>query len=265
MMGKPGIEVDLAFGASDGATGSPWSPFRHSAFTVLWVATIVSNIGTWMQNSAAGWLMTGLNPGPLIVALVQVATSLPMFLFVLPAGALADIIDRRRLLLVVQIAAAVINAILSVLVWAGRVTPSILLASTFLAGCTAALISPEWQAIVPQLVPRQDLSTAVALNSVGVNVSRALGPALAELIIAAMGLAAPFWLNAISYLGVIAALIWWRVPGNHFRHLPAERFGTAIRTGFRHPRHNSHLRAALGRAAGFFLFASAYWALHTSV
>jgi predicted MFS family arabinose efflux permease len=214
-----------------------------------------------MQNAAAGWLMTGLNPDPLIVALVQVATSLPMFLFVLPAGALADIIDRRHLLLVVQIAATVIIAILSVLVWADRVTPSILLAFTFLAGCTAALISPAWQAIVPQLVPRQDLPTAVAMNSVGFNVSRALGPALAGLIIAAMGLAAPFWLNAISNLSVIGALIWWRTPGNRTPHLPAERFGAAIRIGLRHARHNSHLRATLVRAAGFFLFASAYWAL----
>ncbi len=116
---------------STAGAASPWSPFRHSTFTVLWIATVVSNIGTWMQNAAAGWLMTGLNPDPLVVALVQVATSLPMFLFVLPAGALADIVDRRHLLLVVQIAAAVIIAVLSVLVWTDRVTPIILLAFTF--------------------------------------------------------------------------------------------------------------------------------------
>ena len=247
--------------ASAGIADSPWSPFRHPTFTVLWIATVVSNIGTWMQNAAAGWLMTGLNPDPLIVALVQVATSLSMFLFVLPAGALADIIDRRRLLIVIQVASAVITAILSVLVWTGRATPIILLAFTFLAGSAAALISPAWQAIVPQLVPRQDLPAAVALNSVGFNVSRAVGPALAGLIIGAMGLAAPFGLNAISFLGVIGALIWWHAPGTRARHLPAERFGAAIRIGLRHARHNPHLRATLMRAAGFFLFASAYWAL----
>ena len=123
-----------AIWASQGVADSPWSPFRHSTFTVLWIATVVSNIGTWMQNAAAGWLMTGLNPDPLVVALVQVATSLPMFLFVLPAGALADIIDRRHLLLVAQIAAALIIAVLSLLVWTDRVTPFILLAFTFLAG-----------------------------------------------------------------------------------------------------------------------------------
>lgn len=134
--------------------GSPWTPFYHSTFAVLWVATVLSNIGTWMQNAAAGWLMTALNPSALIVALVQVATSLPMFLFVLPAGALADIIDRRHLLVAVQVAATAIVAILSVLVWAGSVTPWIFLAFTFLVGTTSAFISPAWQAIVPQLVPR---------------------------------------------------------------------------------------------------------------
>jgi predicted MFS family arabinose efflux permease len=253
--------IDPAAKVSPGTAGSPWGPFRHSTFTVLWLATVFSNIGTWMQNAAAGWLMTGLNPDPLVVALVQVATSLSMFLFVLPAGALADIIDRRRLLIAVQIASLVITATLSVLVWAGWATPIILLAFTFLAGSAAALISPAWQAIVPQLVPPQELPAAVVLNSVGFNVSRAIGPALAGLIIAALGLAAPFGLNAISFLGVIGALIWWHAPGTRTRHLPAERFGAALRIGLRHARHNPPLRATLIRAAGFFLFASAYWAL----
>jgi MFS family permease len=244
-----------------GSPVSPWSPFRHATFTVLWTATVVSNIGTWMQNAAAGWLMTGLNPDPQVVALVQVATSLPMFLFVVPAGALADIVDRRRLLIAAQIAAAAVIAALALLVWADRVTPSVLLAFTFLAGIIAALVSPAWQAIVPQLVRRQDLHAAVALNSVGFNVSRAVGPALAGLIIAGMGLAAPFWLNAASYLGVIAALIWWRPPSSRVGYLPVERFSAAVRTGLRHAHHNAHLQATLIRAAGFFVFASAYWAL----
>ena len=260
-MEEPRKETDPAFVVSSGENSSPWSPFRYSTFTVLWIATCVSNIGTWMQNAAAGWLMTGLNPDPLVVALVQVATSLPMFLFVLPAGALADIIDRRHLLLAVQIAAAVIIAILSILVSTDRATPFILLTFTFLAGSAAALISPAWQAIVPQLVPRGELPAAVALNSVGFNVSRAVGPALAGLIIAALGLAAPFWLNAASYLGVIASLIWWHESGSRTPHLPAERFFSAIRIGLRHARHNPNLRATLSRAAGFFPFASAYWAL----
>jgi predicted MFS family arabinose efflux permease len=241
---------------------SSLSPFRHPTFTVLWLATVVANIGTWMQNAAAGWLMTGLDPDPFIVSLVQVATSLPMFLFALAGGALADIVDRRRLLIVIQTTVAALVAGFGVLVWRSHVTPPILLAFSFMAGTAAALIAPAWMSIVPQLVPRQNLQPAVALNGVGLNVSRAIGPALAGLIIVAWGMAAPFWLNASSTLGVIAALIWWRPPADTAaRHLPTERFGRAIRAGLRHARHNPHLRATLIHAAGFFIFASAYWAL----
>ena len=241
---------------------STLSPFRFATFTVLWVATVVSNIGTWMQNAAASWLMTGLDPDPFIVSLVQVATSLPLFLFALPAGALADIVDRRRLLISMQVALSVLVAAFGVLVWVGHVTPSFLLAFSFLAATVAALVMPAWQSIVPQLVPREHLQPAVALNSVGLNVSRAVGPALAGIIIAAWGIAAPFWINAATTLGVIAALIWWhpRDEGN-LHHLPAEQFHSAIAAGLRHARHNPHLRSTLIRAAGFFIFASAYWAL----
>jgi MFS family permease len=165
--------------------GSSLAPFRHLTFTVLWVATVVSNIGTWMQNAAAGWLMTSLDPDPFVVSLVQVATSLPMFMFALPAGALADIIDRRKLLIVIQATVTALVAAFGVLVWSERVTPNLLLAFAFLAAAAAALIMPAWQSIVPQLVPRQHLQPAVALNSVGLNVSRAVGPALAGIIIAA--------------------------------------------------------------------------------
>jgi MFS family permease len=240
---------------------SSLSPFRYSTFSMLWTATVVSNIGTWMQNAAAGWLMTGLNPDPLIVSLVQVATALPMFLFGLPAGALADILDRRHLLIAVQIALTGLIASLALLVQVHLVTPLILLIFTFLIGVGAALIAPAWQAIVPQLVPREELLPAVALNSVGINISRAVGPALAGVIIGVAGLATPFWLNALSNVGVIAALIWWRPPAHASKHLPVERFGSAIIIGLRHARANPHLRATLLRAAGFFIFASSYWAL----
>ena len=241
---------------------SSLSPFRFLTFTVLWAATVVSNIGTWMQNAAASWLMTSLNPDPFTVSLVQVATSLPLFLFALPAGALADIVDRRRLLIGVQVAVTVLVAAFGVLVWVGRATPLFLLTFSFLAATAAALILPAWQSIVPQLVPREQLQPAVALNSVGLNVSRAVGPALAGIIIAAWGLAAPFWINAVTTLGVIAALIWWHPRDEgETRHLPAEQFHRAIAAGLRYARHNPHLRATLIRAAGFFIFASAYWAL----
>lgn len=242
-------------------TSSAWSPFRHMTFAVLWSATVVANIGTWMYNAAAGWLMTSLDPDPLTVSLVQVATSLPMFLFALLAGALADIVDKRRFLIVVEAAIAAVSVIFAAIVWFGLATPDNLLLFTFLIGAGSVLTAPAWQSIVPQLVPKQDLHPAVVANSVGVNISRAVGPALGGVITAGAGIAVPFWLNAVSNLGIIGALLWWRSPQKGSLHLPVERFGSAIRTGFRYARHNSHLRATLMRAVGFFLFASAYWAL----
>src|SRR5262245_4716560 len=250
--------------SADTAPGeaSALSPLRHAAFAVLWATTVVSNVGVWMQSAAAGWLMTGLDPDPFVVALVQVATALPLFLFALPAGALADIVDRRRLLIVVQVAVSALLAAFGMLVWLGRVTPNLLLAFAFLAATAAALITPVWQSIVPQLVPRQQLQPAVVLNSIGLNISRAVGPALAGVIIAAWGIAAPFWVNAVTTLGVIAGLVWWRPQeGGSTHHLPPEQFFRAIGAGLRHARYNPSLRATLIRAAGFFIFASAYWAL----
>jgi MFS family permease len=240
---------------------SPWSAFHHKTFTVVWIAAVVSNIGSWMYSAASGWLMTGLDPNPLIVAMVQVATTLPMFLFALPAGALADIVDRRRFLIAVEILITVISVIFAFLVWLGLVTPVTLLVFTFLAGVAGALEAAPWQAIVPALVPKGDLQSAIVANGVGINISRALGPALAGIIVAAWGIAAPFWLNAFSNVGVIAALVWWRSPQMHNRALPAERFINANRSGLRYAKNNPHLRATLIRAVVFFLFASAYWAL----
>jgi MFS family permease len=257
----PRLQTATESGRKNKEAASTWSPFKHRAFTVLWVATVVSNIGTWMQNAAAGWLMTGLDPDPFIVALVQVATTLPMFLLGLPAGALADILDRRRLLIAVQAALTLLSMAFAFVVWKGLVSPALLLGFTFLSGAGAALIAPSWQAIVPQLVPREELSPAVALNSVGINISRAVGPALAGIIIGVAGLAAPFWVNAFSNLGVIAALTWWKPAQTDAKRLPAEHFRSAIRTGLRYAAYNPHLRATLLRSAGFFISASAYWAL----
>jgi len=240
---------------------SPWSPFRYAPFSVVWTATVIANIGTWMYNAASGWLMTSLNPDPLIVSLVQVATTLPIFLFAVPAGALADIVDKRRFLIIGEVAVTAVSAVFAAIVALGAATPGNLLLFTFLIGAVAAVTAPAWQSIVPQLVPKQELTPAVAANSVGFNVSRAVGPALGGMIVAVAGIAAPFWINAISNLAVIGALVWWRPPSERRRHLPVERFGSAIRTGFRHARNNPHLRATLIRSAAFFLFGSAYWAL----
>jgi MFS family permease len=241
--------------------GSAWSPFRYTVFTVLWMATVVSNIGSWMQSAAAGWLMTTLSPQPLNVALVQAATTLAMFLFSLPAGALADIIDRRRLLIVVQIAAAAVAALFAIFVWLEWITPNWLLTFISLSGIATVLAMPSWQAIVPQLVPTEELRAAVALNGVGLNISRAIGPALAGLAIGALGMAAPYWINAFSTFAVIAALIWWRPLQPIAQSLPAERFVNAIRSGLRYACYNPDLRATLIRSAGFFPLAGVYWAL----
>ena len=207
-------------GASARLASSLRAAFRHRAFTVIWIATVVSNIGTWMYNAASGWLMVSLNSDALLVSLVQVATSLPMFLFALAAGALADIFDKRRFLIGVEAGTTLLSAIFAAMVEFGHVTPGTLLLFMFLIGAGGALSAPAWQSVVPQLVPAQDLAPAVAANSVGINISRAVGPALAGTIIGLAGIAAPFWLNALSNLGVIGALLWWRAP-RHRRQSPA--------------------------------------------
>lgn len=247
--------------AKAAAPVSAWAPLRHRAFAVLWVATVVSNVGTWMNDVGAGWLMASLAPSPVMVALIQTATALPMFLFALPAGALADILDRRRLLLAVQAAMAVTALALGLSVLWGGMTPALLLLFTFALGTGAALVAPAWQAVVPGLVPRAALTQAVALNSLGVNLSRAIGPALGGAVLASLGAAWPFLLNAASFAGVIAALLWWRPPPAPTRRLPPEGLAEAMLGGLRYAAASPPLKATLVRAVLFFLFASAYWAL----
>jgi MFS family permease len=242
-------------------SASPWTAFRHTAFAVIWMATVVANVGTWMYNAASGWLMTSLAADPFTVSMVQVASSLPMFLFALPAGALADTIDKRRFLIGSEIVLTVFAATSAVLVWLDLMNPSILLLFTFLLGAGAALTAPAWQSVVPQLVPKQDLTAAVMSNGVGVNISRAIGPALGGVVIGGWGIAAPFWVNALSNFAVIGALLWWRPPASQGNRLPPERLTGALVVGFRHARYNRNLRATLVRAVAFFFFASAYWAL----
>jgi len=214
-----------------------------------------------MYNASAGWLMTSLNADPLMVSLVQAASSVPLFLFALPAGALADIVDQRCFILVLEILVAVVSVTFAALLSTGFVTAATLLFFMLAISTLSALEAPAWQSIVPQLVTKEDLPAAVAANSVGINISRALGPALAGIIITAFGIAAPFWLDAFSNVGVIAVLLWWKKSKGQAHRLPAERLGSAIRAGLRYTRNNRHLRATLVRAVGFFLFASAYWAL----
>ncbi len=228
---------------------------------MIWTATLVSNIGWWMYTAACGWLMVRLNPAPLVVSLVQAASTLPTFLFAIPAGALTDIVDKRKFLIFGEITIAVVATAFAVLVWRHLVTPWILLAFAFLVAAGDALTSPAYQAIVPMLVPRSDIPKAVVANSAGVNVSRAIGPALGGVFLGAFGIAAPFWINAVSNYGSIGALLWWREPEHAGARLPPEHLLSAIRTGLRYARYNAPLGATLIRSAGFLLFASAYWAL----
>ena len=243
------------------AAGSAWSPFRHRAFALMWTATLISSIGTWMHDVGAGWLMTTLNPSPAIVSLVQAATTAPIFLFALFAGALADRVDKRRLLLTVSLALTGITGSMAMLTAAGVMTPALLLAFTFAIGTGAALMAPAWQSIVPTLVPRESLQPAIALNSMGVNISRAIGPAIAGFLISAVALSAPFVVNAVSFLAIVAALLLWKPETGAARTLPPEPLIGAMATGLRHASHNSALKATLLRSFGFFTFASAYWAL----
>ncbi len=240
---------------------SKWGAFSHAAFAVIWIASIVSYIGTAMFDTASGWLMTSLSADPLAVSLVQAAVSLPLFLFTLPAGALADVIDSRRLLIIVESLVVVVSAIFAALVSLGLATTGGLLVATFLLGVGGALGSPAWQAITPLLAPRRDLDSAIAANSVGYSLSRAVGPALGGIVIAAVGIAAPFWAFWASNLGIVAALLWWRPPRKGAESLPAERLSSAVRTGVRYVANNRYVGATLMRTVAFFLFASAYWAL----
>jgi MFS family permease len=178
-------------------------PLRHPAFRALWIANLASNTGLWIQNTGAGWLMTSLAPSPVMVSLVQAASMLPVFLFALPGGALADILDCRRILIAAQLWIAVAGLVLAVLAVLGLLGAWGLLALTFAIGAGTAVIYPAWAAAIPELVPPEDLVQAVALNGVGFNLARALGPAIGGFVMAAVGPAATFFLNALGFLALL--------------------------------------------------------------
>jgi MFS family permease len=238
----------------------PWSPLGRPLFRALWIAGLASNVGTWMQNVGAAWLMTSLAPEPFIVALVQAASNLPFFLLAIPSGALADVVDRRQLAMAALGWLACAAALLAALTFAGRVGPVSLLALTFMIGLGSALFSPAFASIVPELVPRAEIEPAVSLSGISMNLARAAGPALGGLVVAAAGPGATFALNAFSFLAVMGVLLTWRreVPE---RRLPPEDLVGAMRAGVRYVRHSPSLQAVLWRTAAFVLPASAIWAL----
>jgi MFS family permease len=221
---------------------------------------VASNVGTWLQNVGASWQMTSLTSSTMLIALVQAATSLPAFLLALPAGALADVVDRRKLLLFTQAWMAAAAAALGIATLSGHATPWLLLFFTFLLGLGAALNGPGWQATTPELVPRRELAAAITLNSIGFNIARAVGPALGGFVVATVGAGWTYALNALSFVGVLAVLHSWRRPEVE-AVLPGERFLGAMRTGLRYVRHAPEVLAVMARGSVFILCGSSLWAL----
>src|SRR3989442_11405338 len=215
---------------------SPWAPLRQPLFRALWIASLASNVGTWMQDVGATWLMTSLTSSPILIALVQAATTLPIFLLALVAGALADVVDRRRLLLATQSWMVLASGALGLLTLLGLASEGRLLAFPFLLGLGAALNAPAWQAIIPELVGRRDLPSALALNGIAINMARALGPAAGGVLVAAAGPGAALPLNAAAVPRGVGLLYRCERPPPPSL-LPAENILGALFAGLRYVRH----------------------------
>ena len=236
------------------------APFRHGVFTMLWGTWLVANLCMWMNDVAAAWLMTTLTAKPIWVALVQTAATLPVFLLGLPSGALADILDRKRFLFFTQVWVAVVGTLLALAIMLDVMTPPLLLLLLFLNGVGLALRWPVFAAIVPELVPRTKLPAALALNGVSMNASRILGPLVAGAIIASLGSAWVFLLNAV--LSVAAAVVITRWRREHKPHpLGRESLPGAMRVGLQYVAQSYHLKGVLLRIAIFFFHSTALMAL----
>ncbi|HEX2774277.1 MAG TPA: MFS transporter [Micromonosporaceae bacterium] len=246
------------------ATAEPpaaaWAPLRLATYRTLWLALLGANLGTWMQTVGAQWLLVDEPNASTLVAMVQTASMLPILLLALPAGALADALDRRHLLIAVQCFISLIGLMLTVLTATGRMQPALLLTLTFALGAGQALTLPAWAALIPELVPRSHLQSAAALGSINVNVARSVGPAVAGFLVAQTGVAVVFAVNAVSYLIFALALVRWR-PGNARAVDVPERFTSALRAGGRYVRHSPVVRRLLLRATLFLVPGSALWAL----
>ena len=237
-----------------------WAPLRHRTFRALWIAQTVSNVGTWMQTVGAQWLLISMGGTALTVSLVQTATTLPTFLIGLPAGALGDILDRRKIMLASQAFMLVCATALGVLTLMGDISIAGVIALTFGIGLGSAALRPSWQAVQPELVERSEIPQAAALNGVSMNMARAVGPAIGGVVVAITSAGVVFIANALSFLGVMGVLLRWkRKP--HESALGAEHVSGAIRVGTRYVRHSPRLKAVLARTLSFCLFSSALWAL----
>jgi MFS family permease len=241
-----------------------WRPLRVAMFRNLLIADLVSDIGTFMQGVGAAWLMVSQGAGPLLVALIQTSSALPFFLLALPAGALGDIFDRRKLIVTTEVwmlSVAVALAALTLLHW---ITPWMLLLLTLALSIGDALEAPTWRAVLPEVVPREDLLSAIALNGIEFNLARAIGPALGGFLIAVAGVATAFTLNALSFLGVLWVIVRWKRPAR-LRGAPRETLSGATRAALRYTRNTPDMLTVLGRIVSIMFFASAFWALLPTV
>lgn len=237
-----------------------WTPFAYSVFRAIWIAGMVSNVGTWMQNVAGVWLVTTLTTSALLVALMQTATSLPAFLLSMPAGAMADLVDRRRLLLFTQGFMSVVALGLGALTLTNGISAYGVLGFTFLLGMGAALNAPIWQSIATELVPRAALGSAITLNGVSNNIARAIGPAIGGAIIAYYSAGWVFVLNGVSFLGTWAVVYFWKRQPT-VTNGPAENFIGALRAGLRYVQYSPAIYGVLVRTFAFAFGAAAMWGL----
>ena len=240
---------------------SPWTPLRNPLFRALWIATLVSNLGTWVHEVACGWMMTDLMPNnPWMSSLVQVSTTTPMFLLALPAGAIADVVDRRRYLLMTQSWMMLTALLMAVLAFQGRLGANGLLAGTSILAIGTALNSPAWHSVLPSVVSRHNLAAAVNLNGLAISLARAMGPGVAGILLIYLSPAWGFALNTVSFAGVMLVLWRWRPKQRRVR-VRAERFFGAVRVGLQHVRHNRRMRNVLLRVSLFVFGSSALWSL----
>ncbi len=226
------------------------APFQHRIFRSIWLASLATNLGSLIQTVGAAWMMTIISSSADMVALVQASTALPIMLFALVSGAIADNFNRRKVMLIAQTFMLVVSVVLALTAYGGLMTPWLLLTFTFLIGCGAALNNPSWQASVGDMVPRTDLPAAVALNSMGFNLTRSVGPALGGVIVAAFGAVAAFTINAVSYLALIVVLLRWKPPAGN-NSLPPEPLGLAISSGLRYMAMSPNIEKVLLRGFVF--------------
>jgi MFS family permease len=249
----------MASDASGPASTSTWAPLRIGAFRGLFIAALTSNIGTWMQTVGAQWFLVERHASPTTVALVQTASLSPTLILTLFAGALADRVDRRRLLIALQVYGALAAAVLTAIAIAGVLNPISLLSLMFAVGCAVALTTPAWQAIQPELVPREQFHAAASLSGVAIDAARAIGPPIAGVLVAAAGPGAVFAINAMSFVAVVVALAVWKPPPAS--PTPDERLSRSVAAGVRYVRDSTAVRRILLRAALFAFPVSALWAL----